>query len=279
MGAILTAAEYRAAPTAVGTNALVDGGDGDAQTAELTRLIKRAGGWIDNFVNQPLLAGTATETARLRVTRNGEFAFMPKTHSQRLVAMTAFAYGTRANALAAMSDLSGVWSEDGSWRVPIGSAVMSLPAIQFSRLAPGDEWICRYSYVYGWAGTTLTSSPIVGATSFTVADPTGITAGVYQLWDGTATEDITVTSVVGSTVNCVALANAHAAGAGLSNLPQDLKQAGICVTTAMIKTPRGSDSTVATNTLAPGQQVGVDPVGAMNLRMAREILYGYQKKR
>lgn len=279
MGTWLTADEYRTAPTAVGTKNLVSGGTADAQTAELNRVIRRAGAWIDNYVNQPMLAGSVTETLRVRANRYGEFAFTPRVHSSRLVAMTSFKYGSAVNALASLSDLTAVWTQDGAWRVPVGASVMTIPSIQLTRLAPGDEWICQYTYTYGYTSTVLTSSPAAGATSFTISDGTAVAAGKYTLWDADLTEDVTVTNVVGNTVTCTALTSAHNAGAGFSNLPDDLKQAAILVTSAMIKSPRGSDAVTASNAQPTGPVVGADPVGAMNMRMAREILIPYQKKR
>jgi hypothetical protein len=62
------------------------------------------------------------------------------------------------------------------------------------------------------AATTLTSSPALGATSFTVASSTGFpaaVAGVSQFRVIIGTEIITVTNVSGTTWTCVATAAAH----------------------------------------------------------------------
>lgn len=281
MGPILTVGEYRAAPTGVGTNMLVNQGNADEQDAELARCIDRAASWILDFCKQPIMAGSYTETQRVRVDRNGEFAFHPDTTTENLIGLSAVAYGPRVNALTAVSDLSGVWVDRGNFRVPIGSAVMSLPTIQFGRLIPGDPWIVRYTFTAGWSCTTLAVAAAAAANTITVADPVGIVAGgPYTIWDGKLTEKVTVLSVLGSVVTLTAgLVNAHPIGAGFYNMPESLKGAAINVTSATITAPRGSDALTTTNTQTPGAQIGADPVGAMNLRQAREVLYNHQRVR
>lgn len=277
----LTPAEFRAAPHGVGTQNLVDGGTADEQDAALLEVIIRAGGWIDNFCDQPLLAGEYTETTTARVSRAGEFLIHPGRTNENVTAITALAYGARASSLSAVTDLADVWVGDGLFRVPIGAAVLGYPAIQLGRLRPGDPWIVRYTFSAGWVGTRLTAEASAGGSTVTVEDAAGIAANiaagegreVFTIWAGKNTERVTALGIVGNVVTIAGtLAHNHLVGDGFHNIPGELKGAAVKVTAAEITSARGSDTLSTTNALAPGPIVGQDPVGAANLRAARETL-------
>lgn len=287
----LTPAEYKSSPNAVdygNIDSSALGQQSGAQDAQLRIEIDKAGGWIEStWCNQGLLAKSRTEATRATPTRGGEFIVTPA-HQNCLLQLTSWSYGTTASTLTAGS-LTDVWIERKAFHLPTNGAGGSFPGLQLARITPGDDWVLQLAYVSGWVGTTLTANATAGATSVTVADPTGVKVGgtsaqlrsfdgLMTIYDPPNTETVTVTSVNGSMIGVTALANAHTAGCGFSNLPGEVKAAAVMVVSAFIKMP-GSDAIAMGNGMSPGPAGAMDPVASSSLKMAREMLASYRKIR
>ena len=68
----LTVQEYKDAPTSIDYNNLVVGGNQAAQDAELANVILRASSYMNEYLNQSLVADQYTETQRVRVNGQGD---------------------------------------------------------------------------------------------------------------------------------------------------------------------------------------------------------------
>jgi hypothetical protein len=281
----LTVAEYKAAPTAIDYNNLVvDSSDPAAQDAELANNIARASSWIDAHCNQVLAATVETEQQRVRVGGDGYLKVHPK--FSPIVAITAMAYGATPNDLNTYNDCSQAWVEEQSIIFPsaTGAVFSSAGALQFgASLAPRSTSYIQYTYVSGYANTTLAANSSAGATSITVADGTGIVAGSrLTVFDGLATETFTVKSTYtfGSTTVPIdgALVFAHTSGVAVSALPPAVKEAAILATTAFLKV-RGDYSMTMQVTSSVGQ--ASPNMGSLNsdLDLAKELLIPFRRIR
>jgi hypothetical protein len=234
----VTVPEFRAAPTYLDSDDLIPGGATTQQDDELYNVLIRASMWADNEAGQRLGAHTATEQRRARVDRYGRISLHAANKPVR--AVTALSYGGDPANLTALSDLSGVWIEDGSQILTVlGGAAGYGVKLDFGTPRAGGELYVRPVYVAGYASTVLSSATSVGAISLPVTNPAGIYPGdTLRLWDPGFEEAVTVASgyTPGSaTVTLTgALAKPHQAGAGLSGLPADAHQAVICYAVALL---------------------------------------------
>lgn len=237
----VTVAEFRAAPTWIDSDDLIPGGTSDKQDDELSNVLLRASAWADNLVNPGfgLGASTVTEQLRARAGRGGTIALHPSKLPVRQV--TALSYGTDPAALTIMSDLSGVWIEDG--RAILATVPTrgnwAAAGLEFGRPYPGGRMYVSLTYTAGYASAALTADATAGAGEVTVTDPAGIFAGdVLRVWDPGLEEAVTVASgyTPGSATIPLAgtLSNGHTAGAGISAMPAEVKQAVICYTVALL---------------------------------------------
>jgi hypothetical protein len=177
-----------------------------------------------------LAATTETENQRARFSPDGYIKIHPR--YSPIVALTAFSYGSQANNLVAYPDCSQAWVEDQSIVMPwtVGTTYSSAGPLQFGLpSSPRGQVFCQYTYVSGFANTTLSAGSSAGASSITVADGTGIIAGSrLTIFDGLFTETFTVgsTYTFGSSTVPVAgtLVNAHTAGVAVSALPPAVKK-------------------------------------------------------
>jgi hypothetical protein len=281
----LTIDEYKNAPTAIDYNNLVvNSSDPSAQDAELANNIARASSWIDTYCNQVLAATTETENQRARFSPDGYIKIHPR--YSPIVALTAFAYGSQPNNLVAYPDVSQGWVEDQSIVLPwtIGTTYSSAGPLQFGLpSSPRGEVFCQYSYVSGFANTTLATTSTAGATSITVKDGTGIVAGSrLTVFDGLATETFVVASTYtfGSATVPVngSLTFAHTAGVAISALPPAVKEAAILATTAFLKV-RGDYSMTMQVTSSVGQASPNTASLNYDLELAKELLIPFRRLR
>lgn len=276
MTSLLTAAEYRNAPTGVSTSSLVPGGDQAAQDAELANVIARASAWCENVCDQPLVASTHIENRMCRYTVGGWLSVHPE--RSPLNQLVAASVGTHGGNLVAVSDLTGAFVDQQQWVIPTGGYGTFPLSLGGWR---GGRVLVRLTSVSAWANTTLTVAPAANATSITVADASGFTPAVgtpaydapITIYDGENTETITVLSVSGKVLTlATGLQFTHAIGVAVSASPADLKQAAILATSAHIR-QRGSDSMVVSPTAQPGTMLGADPMSGRDFYGARQILW------
>ncbi len=286
MAPYITAKEYRDSSTGQDTLNLIPGGSAGAQAAELERRIWNASGWIDNTCNSSLLASSHVEMRTVGFGSSGRIALSP--NHVHLNQLTAVALGADASSLSNLSaaSIAAAWIEEQTFMVPAAAGSFTGPAIQFGP-RPRGRCLAKLTYVAGWPNTTITSSPIQGATSFTVTSPAGLQPMVgseiadeqVRIIDGEFTEVITISNVVGNTVTCSALAYAHAAGATLTMLPGPVKEAALLATSAFLRARSSDALTIGQTLVAGGGGTAGDSVRWKMLRDAENMLAPYARKR
>lgn len=285
MSLYITAKEYRESSTGQDTLNLIGGGNQADQDAELERRIWNASGWIDNTCNSSLIAASHVETRTVGYGSRGRLAFSPNhVHLNQLTGLSLGADGSSLNAVAA-STLAAAWIEEQTFMVPMAAGSFN-SAIQFGP-RPRGRFLSKLTYVAGWPNTTITSSPVQGATSFTVASPVGLVPMVgseiadeqVRIIDGGSTEVITISGVSGNTVTCSALAHAHTAGATVTMLPGPVKQAAIDATSAFLRARSSDALTIGQTLVAGGGGATGDSVRWKLLRDAADMLRPFARKR
>ena len=281
----LTLQEYKNAPTALDYGNLVQGGNQAAQDAELSNAILRASSHIDQYCHQIIGATVDVEQQRTRVRPDGSVIFHPKYFP--VVALTALNIGYNPTAMVAVQDPSQAWLEEQQVIYPYANANLNWSSqgplgFGFGASA-GNTCYVNYSYVNGYANTTLGVNALAGATTLTLSDGTGIVAGEeVTIFDGANTETITIDSTYTFDSNVVPLVNptlyAHSAGVSVSAIPAAIKQACILITSAYLKI-RGDASLVMAVSTTPGQQLsGSQKVGS-DSQTAYEILEPFRRIR
>lgn len=279
----ITTAEYKSAPTAQQTSNLVVGGNEAAQDAELAAVILRASSFMDEYLNQNLVATQTVETQRIRMTPQGYISLHP--NNNPILALVSFQYGSDPNNLQTLTDPSTAWFENSQVIIPLSQLATTYTSqgpLAFGGTSPYTQIFTKYTYISGYVNT-ITGAANAGATSITVSDGTGIIAGQqYLITDGSKTERVTVASnyTLGSTTVPLtsALAYTHLAGASFSNMPGAIKQACILLTTAFLKV-RGDSAMMMSMTQRPvGQVVGSDLYGS-NIKIALDMIDKYRRVR
>ena len=281
----LTLSEYKSAPTAIDLDNLVfNSQDPDVQDAELRNVIARASSWVDTFCNQVIGATTETEQQRSRVSTDGSIRLHPRFNP--VVALTNFTYGY-PNNMATLGDCSVAWIEDEEIIVPnatLGSWTSQGP-LSFGSYngGPRNEVFLNYTYVAGYTNTLTAAASSAGASSFTVQDGTGITAGqILTFYDGLNTENITVASTYtfGSTTvpTTRAMAFAHGIDVSVSALPPAVKEAAILITTAFLKVRGDSSMTMQMSTQPALAMADTNKYGN-ELSLAARLLVSYSRIR
>jgi hypothetical protein len=268
----LTIDEYKRAPTAVDVGNLARGGSQAQQDAELANVIVRASAWVNGICNQNLAATRDTENGRVRVNRAGEYAVHPRYWP--ILEVVTFAAGSSPSALTNL-DLTNCFIEEQLFTIPSTSITSGIgPALQFGATGFGDRAFAQWTYVNGWAVTTLaTVIAAAGATSVVVRDATGIYAGTrLTIYDAENTETFTVTSLVGTTLTVPALTFAHAtAGVSISALPGTVKEAAVLLTSSLVKS-RGNEAVVMAAIDQQPATVTTNPSATRDAQMAKEML-------
>ena len=243
-----------ASPTWLDSSNLIEGGAQSQQDAELYNVLLKASVWADGYCrgdnDRPWFkAHTVIEQTRSRVNRDGQVFLHPSDVPVRKV--TGFAYGSDFQNMTVLSDLTQVWVEDGR-----GIVVSMIPNrgtfanLEFGNVGPSDSQVfVQYQYVSGYASTTLSAAVSANATSVQVADATGfvgpstgllgtLSGSTVRIWDPGVEEAVAVTSPYTAGATTIPLAaglrNAHQAGAGVSELPADVKQAVIAYAVALL---------------------------------------------
>lgn len=281
----LSLAEFKNAPTALDYGNLVVGGNQAAQDAELTNAITRASSWIDQYCNQVLSATVDTEQQRARIRPDGTIAIHPKYFP--VVSVSAISLGATPNELMAAPDASICWLEEQSIIYPYAALPQNMSSqgpLSFGfPVTQGRFVYTRYSYINGYANTSVAVQSSAGASSITVLDATGVVAGEWlTIFDGANTERVQVDSayVYGAQIITFTapLLYDHAVGVTVSALPAAIKQAAIVMTSAFLKI-RGDASLTMGVTTRPGtQNSGNDAMGSEKA-IAAEILKPFRRIR
>lgn len=244
----VSAAAFRAEPTLLDLNGLrFDAVDPAQQTAELTNVLLRASAWADNQCNQPLGAHAWTQRCRARVDRAGNLRF--HADHRPVISVSSVGYGMTPTALTSVAG-AGAWVEnDANVVLPLsGGNVAWSGSLQFGLPTSGEVFVQAVG-VAGYVATTLGADSLAGASTLSVADPTGIVpGGQYRIWEPGVEETVTVSptwvpppAAIPAVVASVALAAptrfGHTAGSDLSGLPAEVRTAVSQYATALLTHP------------------------------------------
>jgi hypothetical protein len=272
LGSYLTIEEYLAAPTALQTNNLVPSADQATQDAELAGIIGRASRWIDSVARQPLYA-TATLNQLDSDARIRDGQIIVHGHQDRVKAVTAFAWGVRFTTLTTLTN-PDCWIEENRVRVSLSSGgLVWSGALNIGQPMGGCAYV-QWSYVAGWVTTRLSGDQDSGDTVVTVDNPNGAVPGtLLRFVDGAVQSTYSVLSVSGNAITLSApLAEGWPAGTGVSEVPDDIKEAAVLVVSHYIKQRKGSGVVMSrTPTNAAADETGGE------LAMAQPLAERYQR--
>jgi hypothetical protein len=282
----LSIEEYKQAPTALSISTLVVGGNQNAQDAELATVILRASSYMNEYLNQNLVATEYTETQRIRYSASGGYyALHP--YNAPIISLSAFYYGANPNQLNELQDCSIAWFEGQQIIIPgnqIGWNYTSQGPLQFGGSIGQSNWtFTKYTYIAGYSNTTNIANTAVGATSIIVENAEGILPGQkYRIFDGANSERVTVSDnyTYGSTTVTLQspMVFAHLTGATFSNLPNAIKEACILITSAFIKM-RGDSSTTMAYTTSPSGNIAGSVRYGNDIAVALDMVSKYRRIR
>jgi hypothetical protein len=280
----LTVQEYKNAPTSIDYDNLVVGGNATAQDAELKNVILRASSYMDEYLNQNVVANRATETQRVRLNNMGYIALHP--NQSPIISLESFYYGGSPTNLVAVPDPSQCWFEEQQILIPLSQMATTYSSAGPLAFGPGiggsQQIFTKYTYVAGFANTTVVSGT-AGASTIVVADPIGIIPGeMLRISDGASSETVYVSSTYtygSATITLVSpLVYTHAAGAAIGNMPNAIKQACILITTAFIKI-RGDNSLTMNITTQPQGSIPGSARYGGEISMALSMVDKYRRIR
>ncbi len=265
---------YNYAPTAMSTSSLVPGGSATQQTQSLADTIRRASRWADRYLFGSDPAGKGASLAATLTVQN---SYIPVINNE-LRLYCDYKPIMELVGLEVGFDPSSTtpYSTNGAASVRFGNQVIHVPASYaaltnspYPIFAPtggfanGRKVYAVWSYVNGYAHTSLASNVLAGSTTITLTstDNNGGLLGVYpgtvfNILDNAYTESITVKSVSGNVVTTTApLQYAHTVPTApdfipVTSIPDDVTQGIIFLTTALIKT-RGDFSITLNEMNAP----------------------------
>lgn len=277
----ITLAEFLTSPTGVDVSSLAPGGAAPENAAVLQTLIASASGYADSLCYQVLAATADMAVGEFRVFRDGTIR-VPVPYTP-LIEVTNVALGQRAGALQNLSDLSGLWFQRKTVRIPVAGLGFAQIGGAPAAGSAGGSMFAQVTYVNGYANTLLAADAAANATSIVVKSPLGVFAGMpLTVYDdaASATEHVTVDAsyVSGSTsVPLVApLSAAHAAGTAVSALPRAIKQAVIALTSHLIKT-RGAESLSLSGVSGGPAGIDKEPADSEEYELAIDLLHPFKR--
>jgi len=279
----LTVAEYKNAPTSIDYDNLVVGGNANAQDAELDRVILRASSYMDEYLNQNLVANRQTETQRTRFTPQGYISLHP--NQNPIISLESFYYGTTPAQLVELTEPSAAWFENQQLVIPISQMSLNWSSqgpLAFGGGIPSQQIFTKYTYVAGFVNNPIASAT-AGSTTVTVERSTGIVPGqMLRIIDGANSETVYVSDnyVYGNlaVILDAPLTYSHTVGSTISNMPNAIKQACILITTAFIKL-RGDNSLTMNITTQPSANItGANRYGG-DIRLALDMVDKYRRIR
>lgn len=283
-GSYLTIEEYRSAPTALSTNNLVPGKPQQAQDEELAAIIKRASRFIDVTAKQNLFATKAIQNERVRTDRQGSFVLHAR--QDRVKSLDSFSWGSTPfmlNAVTSPLNPSQYFVEEN--RILMSPTALGglswVGSLNFLATPSNGEFYVSWGYTAGWVTTRLATAAVAGAALLAVEDPTGIRAGdIMQLVEGTqqATVQVDITYQPGSPLVPITaqLADAWTAGTAFTEVPEEIKEAGVLATSHYVKM-RKSGGFVMAGAAATVDQATDLQLGP-ELEQAHQIALRYERR-
>lgn len=278
----VSVSEYRFAPTAVSTGALVPGSQSPIQSsaASLANVIMRASSWVDEVCfhrsNGTLAASITTEWDYPKIKPDGSIALI--CNFKPVIEVVGIGVGPNpATVQNVTSNVAGSLFVDDKviWLQGVGAGT-PLPWFGSWPSSSGRVYAV-WQYVNGFPHASLAQSASVGATSITVtpAVPALVPSGVYAgtrltIKDGQKTETVTVETT--PTSNTLVLASglkfAHTPPPDttpdsilVSALPWQIEQATISLTSVLIKA-QGARSQTLGEIGKPPTRVAASRAGA-----------------
>jgi len=279
--------DYMNAPTSVDTSSLIPGATAQANLVELANVVRRASAWANSLCYQILAATLDVQTENeVRVRRDGTVKvvndFWPT------LEVDSFSIGQLPSLLTAITDTADMTMQGRNVLVvPIATLVGVVTPTYYGRIRPGDHVYCQWSYWNGWLHSTLAAAVLAGATSVTVSTtlPQAAAGQSLTIWDGQMTEIVTVaSSFAGGTVLPLAAPTVypHAlpvapSSTTITALPDDVREATISLTSALIKT-RGAESyEMAAVGQDPSKSDLIEGGGMEDLSVATDLLSVYRR--
>jgi hypothetical protein len=275
----VTAAEFTAHPTYLDLETLRPGiMDAGAQAAELSNVLLASSGWADNVCNQTLGAHRVDLGTRGRIDHDGNLVVFPS--DRPVLSVAAVSYGSTFSRMTYVPAPTVRVDKNQTMLIPVGRVSTR-----------GRVWV-DITYTAGWVSTLLAADATAGATTLTVADPTGIVPGAtYRLWEPGVEETVTVsptwtppavtTAPAPTTVTLTApTAHAHTTGSGWSGMPADMRLAVVNYTISQLMRPdtAAEDSYPDTTLSAGTRQEDSRKDGSGLVREAERILSSYTRQ-
>ena len=239
----VSTANFIAEPTFIEVDNLVYGGTTAQNTDRLNDILIRGSQILSDFCSQPLHAHYHSQNVIMKTRSSGNFSWHPDHNPVQLI--SSFGYASLLSTTGATTftsgSVAGAWIVNGTQvYVPFSPGSNAWSTIQFG--APGGEYYTQWTYVAGYPVTTLAAAASVGASSITVADPTGLAVGsILRLYEPGVGEAVTIgsTYVAGSTTvpTTTPLVNNHTAGCEATMMPSSIRQALINYASAMLMRP------------------------------------------
>jgi hypothetical protein len=241
------------------TQDLIPDADTLQQGNELINQLLKASAWASRLAEQNLAAHQVFNQDRFPVDRFGNIYIVAENEPVR--SLDGLAWGSDFMDLTVLSlPSSQVWIEHQQTIVvapwPAGYST-GLSNFQFGGRRAGQDWLyAQYLYTAGYCVTTLSQSAAAGATEIYLTNTTGLQPGastgllgaipgsVARIWDpvneagttgGEEAIQVSPNWTGGNPVLLVnPLANNHAAGAAVDELPPEVHQAVISLTVALL---------------------------------------------
>lgn len=246
----VSTAAFTAHPTYLDLDDLRSGSSSSSdQTAELTNILLMSSQWADNYAEQQLSAHIVVQNTQGRVDRYGNLRI--HIQDRPYLSLVQVGYGYTPTSLTVLTSPS-VWVQDNNLVVPISSGGPWTGSLQLGTPAMGYELFVQCIYVAGWVSTQVAVAATAGATSLTVADPTGIVpGGQYRIWEPGVEETVTVSPTwtppttavppASPAAASIALASptlfAHTVSQDLSGMPADMRLAVINYSISQLMRP------------------------------------------
>lgn len=283
----ISLADYIAAPTGVDTTALIPGSTTTANAVELSNVIRRASAWANNICYQILGSTLDTQTSSgIKVRADGTIRVM--CDFWPVLEVDSFSVGLLPSLMAAVADTSDIWLNGRKVLIVPVTGISSPTTTGFpGAVRVGSLVYCQWQYWNGWIHTTLASSVLANATTldFNTTLPAAAAGQTVAIWDGANTERVQIaTSFTGGT--SATLTNptqfAHTLPTApdyitVTALPDDVRQAVISLTSALIKT-RGAESyEMASVGQNPSKSDMIEGGGLEDMSIAVDLLDRYRR--
>lgn len=289
---LVTTTELLQAPTGISWNAINESSTTSAaEVVEQSNILDRASARVSNYIyGRDSRCDASTDTEVARISSNYTKAFVDndgwlwfRTDMYPILSVSSFQW-----AIAGAGDAPATFNT-------LTTANLQLYGEGYRVNRIGDysqDWsflkgygLIKATYVNGWPNATLATSASSSAStvSLTVDTTTGMTSvagaigNTLTIYDGSATEVVTVSSVTDPThVVVTSLANAHTPSStnvvGISAIPSDIKWATILAAIDLARV-RGEDAIVMGGVTL--QSNGIKPSGAWT--EAKDTLAPYRR--